>query len=163
MDLNAWKRTGLFGSHVLPGRFMFGGRRMGQAPDWKERAWKAVDGYDTLVARAAGISDDAARSSILGWVGRTNVPGSPAERYNVVVADLAGMPEPEMAMKRTEDLEDVVAEFETMVENALSSFGTIPKPSAGGVVSPEGGLTTKGVIVGAVAVLGLIVLPLALE
>jgi hypothetical protein len=95
---------------------------LGQTVDeWYRRALDAAEAFDSLLKRSAYLADEGLRGEILLWVGRPDVPGSPAERYSRVTEDLAEVnsvdppafsfyTEP-VAVDRVTDLEAVLQEF----------------------------------------------------
>lgn len=137
-------------------------RRLGQEDlvSWYRRAWRAVGGYDRLMTETASIANDDARGAILKWVGRTDIPGDPAERYAKLRADLEGVeksdpPEyswfsEELGQKRVIDLEAVNAEFNAKVAGAIEQYGTLEEipPEARtfplGTVLALGGIAAAG-------------------
>jgi hypothetical protein len=58
---------------------------LGQAAiaDWQTRAQAAVSAFDALLERAKNIGNLDARGALLEWVSSPEVPGAPAERYQV--------------------------------------------------------------------------------
>lgn len=142
--------------------------RLGQTPEeWLGRARAAVSEYDRLINNASAIADPEARGEILMWIGRTDVPGSPAERYAAVRMDVgeAEVSGPvqiyaeDMARSRIMQLENAVADLSERVANALNSYGTLPAPGGAGSMTQAAGISTM-CIIGGVALLGLIVVPL---
>jgi hypothetical protein len=104
--------------------------RLGQTPDeWLRRAREAVANFDDLLAELAHVADDTARGQILMWIGREDVPGSPAERYKVVVEDLergeAAYTE-EIPVKRVEEIERAVDDLYQRVAGAGRAYGLFP-------------------------------------
>lgn len=145
--------NGLFGLSVLSQA----------APWWPGDARKAVEEYDRLLSRAALVSDADARGEILKWTGRADVPGSPAERYKVVTDALkSGAPADAALRERVTQLSDQVDEFRAMVANAEESYGTLPAPGGAGS-APARGTTAAGLALGGIALLFLVVFPLALD
>jgi hypothetical protein len=124
----------------------------------------AVRQWDDLLFRLAAVKDDGARGEILNWLGRADIPGSPAERYAVVRdALVAGFEPDEVFSKRVDDLVDKVSEMDTRIASAETS-GTLPTPKRMGAGStPEEGMALSKCLLGGVALLGLIVLPFVLD
>jgi tetrahydromethanopterin S-methyltransferase subunit B len=103
--------------------------RLGQTPDeWLRRAREAVANFDDLLAELAHVADDTVRGQILLWIGREDVPGSPAERYKVVVGDLerAAAYTEEIPIKRVEELERAVDDLYQRVAGAGRAYGLFP-------------------------------------
>jgi hypothetical protein len=108
------------------------------------------------------IENENVRGSILMWIGRTDIPGSPAERYKAVSDTIsAGVPPDAIFTDRVERLKEIVGEFGTKVATAEEAYGTLSAANAAGS-TPEGG---RGglILAGGVALLGLIVVPLVLD
>lgn len=124
------------------------------------RAMDLVGRYDALLSRLALAGDDAARGETVMWLGRADLPGSPAERYQVVVEALAseGPVDGTMFAKRLSDLNGVVEELDGRVSSAESS-GTLPAPEMGAGSTTEEGTPEGKCLAGGVALLGLFVLP----
>lgn len=123
---------------------------------------QAVAAYDALMARVPLIGDADARGEILKWIGRTDSPGSPAERYKLVAdAISAGVGPDDIFTNRVRQLQKAVAELGARVSNAEEAYGTLSAADAAGS-APEAG--TGGLcFAGGVALLGLIVVPLLLD
>lgn len=140
--------------------------RLSQADEaaWADRARAAVEAFDLLSARAQQIGNPDARRAIFEWVSTPGVPGTPAERYKVVVDDLTqGTPWAEISQKRVSDLELMDTMFDTKVKQAEQSYAPISQPEAPGVTaSRAGALSTTGIVLGAVGILGLLVVPLVI-
>lgn len=129
---------------------------------WPASAREAVSAYDALMGRVPLIADDDARGEILLWVGRTDLPGSPAERYQAVSSALAAGAQPDAMLKGIVDqLKDVVAELSAKVGNAEEAYGTLSVADAAGS-TPEAGMNGL-CFTGSVALLGLVIAPLLLE
>jgi len=139
---------------------------LGQADgqDWQARAQTAVAAFDLLLARAKDIGDLDARGALLEWVSSPEVPGTPAERYRVVSEDLAqGTPWMDISQKRVSDLELMDTLFETKVLQAEQAFSPVGHPAGpGSIVSMGGAFTPTGIVLGAVGILGLLVVPLVM-
>ncbi len=125
---------------------------------------KAVAQFDALLSRLAMVKDDGMRGDILKWIGRSDVPGDPAERYKVVVDKLVSGAEPDdVFAKRVSDLKADVSELEAKVKDA-ESYGTLPAPkSMGADEVPDQGTHMGMCLAGGIALLGLIVVPLMLD
>lgn len=125
---------------------------------------KAVMQFDALLSRLAMVKDDDTRGEILKWIGRSDVPGDPAERYKVVVDKLVSGAEPDdVFAKRVDDLKGVVSEFDAKVKDA-ESYGTLPAPkSMGADEVPNQGTRMGMCLAGGIALLGLVVVPLLLD
>lgn len=135
--------------------------RLGQE-DLLSKGRQEVEAYDFLLGRVSMIADDTARGDILKWVGRSDMPGSPAERYKVV-ADGVARSETEDGFfgDRVEQLRGIVTELGARVDNAERAYGTLLAPAGAGS-TPEAG--TAGLcLAGGIALLGLVVVPLLLE
>jgi hypothetical protein len=124
---------------------------MGAEPsDWEARGRAAVEGWDEWLGRAAGIRDDRLREEVIAWVGRSDVPGSPAERYQKVVDDLRSpSADPERAETRVKQLENQVDLLKSRVLKAELS-------QVGDAVAVGGRLTSQGWALVVVAALGLV-------
>lgn len=142
--------------------------RLGQSPDsWLGRARAAVSDYDRLLGEAATVADTDARGEILKWVGRSDVPGSPAERYAAVRMDVQraeadGAPaaySERTAQARVEQLEDAVRELDANVSRAIEAYGALPAPEGAGGAT-QAADSTAMCVTGGIALLGLVVLPL---
>lgn len=135
--------------------------RLGQnSGNWVARAADAVLAYDALVRRLAEIASADARGQILDWLGREDVPGSPAERYAAVRGDLeAGIPYGEIEINRAAQLEENVRELESRVENALAGYGTISAPATGAETVSWAGLSRSGLVAGGIGLLALVAIP----
>lgn len=145
-----------------------GRARLGQTPEeWLGRARAAVAEYDRLINNASAIADPEARGEILMWIGRTDVPGNPAERYAAVRMDVgeaevsgpAQIYAENVARSRIGQLEKAVADLSERIANALNSYGTLPAPQGAGSVTQAAGISMMCVI-GGVALLGLVIVPL---
>jgi len=136
--------------------------RLGQEAWWPDQAAKAVADYDKLVARVSQIANDDARKTILDWIGRSDLPGSPAERYQVVSTALAsGVPADQMLQDRVSQLRAAVASLTAKVDSAETAYGTLSAVKAAGSTSEA---DVRGlVITGSIALLGLIIAPLLLD
>lgn len=139
---------------------------LGQAEsqDWQARAQAAVSAFDILLGRAKDVGDLDARGALLEWVSLPGVPGTPAERYRVVVEDLAqGTPWVDISQKRVSDLELMDTLFETKVIQAEQAYSPVGQPvQAGSIVNLKGAFTPTGIVLGAVGILGLLVVPLVM-
>lgn len=132
---------------------------MAQASWWPDEARDAVASYDDLMGRLSAIADDV-RGDILEWLGRTDVLGSPAERYQVVTEALSQGVEPDEVLRgRVGQLKAFVSEFAAKVKNA-ETYGTLPAATATGG-TPEASMNEL-CLTGGVALLGLVVVPLLL-
>lgn len=139
--------------------------RLSQADEaaWGDRARAAVEAFDLISARAQQIGNPEARRAILEWVSTPSIPGTPAERYKVVVDDLVqGTPWAEISQKRVSDLELMDTMFDTKVKQAEQSYTPLSQPEAPGATARGGALTTTGIVLGAVGILGLLVVPLVI-
>jgi hypothetical protein len=143
--------------------------RLGEGPDeatlasdYRIRADAALQNFDILLGRTSEIDNLDARRALLGWVSTPDAPGTPAERYRVVAEDLSrGAPFSDVAQKRLGDLETMNAMFESKVKQAEQAYATKAEPAPAGATSkPGGGLTTTGIVLGAGALFGLLVVPL---
>lgn len=142
--------------------------RLGQVPeqpyaDALKNATREVRHWDELLYRLAAIRDDAARKDILDWIGRADIPGSPAERYAAVRDTLvAGYTPDEIFAKRVDELDYMLATLQDKIVEAEAS-GTLPAPKKMGAGStPEAGIS-ESCVLGGVSLLGLIVIPLLLD
>jgi hypothetical protein len=125
-------------------------------------ASEAVALYDSLVARVSNIADEEGRGEILKWIGRADVPGAPAERYQVVRNGVASGEAPDgLFMDRVKQLKEINAELSAKVINAEKAYGVLSAPEGAGS-RPEAGMGGL-CLAGGVALLGLVVLPLVLD
>jgi len=128
-------------------------------PTVTERAQAAVTKYQSLMARLNDVNNAEAQLEIRNWLGDSNTPGTPAERYGVVEADLmAGQPDPTLQAKRVSDLESLLADFESRVAGAEAAYGT----STDGQIAGSG-LSGNDLAMLALAAVSLFVLPFVLE
>lgn len=139
-------------------------RWLGQSPgDWLARALRAVAEYDRLLKEAAAVADAEARGGILEWIGRADLPGSPAERYEAVRQDAvagAGQFGEELAQRRVAQLEDVVSELSARVSGAIAAYGALPARGAGDAAEAR---TVALLFAGGLALLGLVIVPLLID
>lgn len=145
--------------------------RMGQATSaaawWPSEGLATVQAWDALLARTAKLADKNAQTQILDWVGRSDTPSSPAERYQVVVNDINSQFSPstdaEIASlrQRLDQLESFLHQLEAKVKAAEQSSGALPASSEARS-TPERDMMMECVTAG-IALLGLIILPLVLD
>jgi hypothetical protein len=142
-------------------------RSLGQAEEWKARAQKAVDQYEELLRQASMIADEKTYAEILVWVGNSNMPGSPAERYFVVSKDLqesvSGPVDSEQVAGRTARLELLNDQLYGKVNFALQAYGSLPAPGERAGGKPERASTATWCAIGGIALLGLVIMPLLLD
>lgn len=127
------------------------------------RAQVAVTKYDALLGRVANIGNEAARNEMLTWISRSDVPGTPAERRNVVAQDLANSgvgTTLDTLAKRISGLEEINNTFEAKVKVNEQAYPSVQNPKESGQVKVEGVFTKTGIVLGVVSVLGLLVVPL---
>ena len=140
---------------------------MGQqdTTSYMARAQAAVSQYDSLLKRISDIADDAARNDLLSWISTSSVPGTPAERRNIVAADMAnpGAVGLDVMTKRLGDLEEMNKTLEAKVKTAEQGSASTKNPQEPGLVKRSGVFTPTGIALGAVSVLGLLVVPLMLR
>jgi len=115
--------------------------RMGQdtqtAQAWFERAKKALERYETLKSRSALISDKTARETVLAGLGKSDVAGSPENRYMLVKDDFTGAVAQEgvgafnveSRQKRVSDLEAYNDQFGAKVDAAVKTYGIDSAPA----------------------------------
>lgn len=133
-------------------------------PSTSDRARVATKEYESLISRVGGVADDREKSRLVDWVGSWNIPGSPAERYAVVVSDLKdSQPDPVLQAKRVSDLENVLLEFRAEVSKAEAAYGTVTAADRGQVLDASGELTGKGIAVVAVAIASFLILPFLMD
>lgn len=124
------------------------------------RAQAATAKYDELLGRISNIGNEAARNELLSWISRSDVPGTPAERRKTVGEDLAnpgvGV---DTQIKRVGDLEEMNKALEAKVKAAELAYASVQNPKEG-QVKENGMFTTTGIVLGAVSLLGLLVVPL---
>lgn len=149
--------------------------RMGQAVAantssaawWPAEGLSTVQGWDALISRVSQIANQAAQSDILKWVGRSDMSGSPAERYKMVADDLNTKFTPSTdaqiseLRKRLDVLESFKGELEARVKTAEQSYGLLAA-SPGAVSTPEHDKMMQ-YVTGGIALLGLIILPVILD
>lgn len=148
-----------------------GAARMGQTTSsaawWPSEGLATVQAWDALLSRTAKLADKDAQTQILDWVGRSDTPSSPAERYQVVVNDINSQFSPstdtEVASlkQRLDQLKNFVAQLEAKVKAAEQSSGALPASSEARS-TPEQNMMMECVTAG-IALLGLIILPLVLD
>lgn len=152
-----------------------GGRpvRMGQEAPSTSAAWWPTEGlsaaqaWDALIARVSQIANEGAQNEILKWVGRSDIPGSPAERYKVIVDDLNRKFTPSTEgqisdlKKRVDVLKSYAGELEAKIKSAEQAYGMLSASSGAG--STPGHDRTMEYVAGGIALLGLIVLPVILD
>lgn len=143
--------------------------RMGQASAawWPSEGLSTAQAWDTLLSRVSQIANADAQGQILQWVGRSDVPGSPAERYQVIAEDLSsnyspsGDEEVSALMKRLDLLKSYTSQLEAKVRNAEQSFGALSaSPEARS--TPERDMMME-CVTGGIALFGLIIMPLILD
>lgn len=146
------------------GRPTNGSSRLAQAAGaLQKEAQDTVGAYDALLARVALVSDADARGEILKWIGRADVPGSPAERYKQVRDAIAsGTLADPLFRDRLTNLEDQTNELKGKVENAEATYGTLSAPVGTDSGSGRGDMTML-CVAGGIALLGLIVVPLLFD
>lgn len=136
---------------IVPGKVPIR-RTLGQTDEeWRARAQKAIQDYDALVSELSSVPDDTARGEILKWIGRSDLPGAPAERYESLKMDLHRGP---MNPQKVGQLEEIVKEFGFK----LSTSGLLPAPSGAGSRTEVGVMTWC--ILGGIGLLSLVILPL---
>lgn len=144
--------------------------RLAQTPaqDWLPMAQAAVKKYDQLLQVASRIANADARGQVLLWLGRADVPGSPAERYTAVVRDISqaqvsgweavyGTESP-IARDRAWQLEKIVEEFGSRV----TGYDLLPASTEAGSTSEFWDKSTL-CVAGSIALLALVVVPLLLD
>jgi hypothetical protein len=136
--------------------------RLGQASAWwPQEGVDAVSTYEGLMARVPLIADADARGEILKWVGRADIPGSPAERYNAVSNGLVqGGIGDDVMRGRLDQLKAINAELSARVSNAGKAYGMLSAADAAGS-TPEAEMAGL-CMAGGIALLGLVIVPLVL-
>jgi len=130
------------------------------------RASAAVAKYDDLLNRISEISDTPTRNDLLSWISDASIPGTPAERRQMVGEDLKN---PSVAnstpvgMQRVQSLEQINDQLQAKVEKAEASFPPIRNPNQPGQVKVGGLFTPTGIGLGIVSVLSLLVVPFVLK
>jgi hypothetical protein len=159
-----WQRPRFLGSAL--GAFGAPSPALGQFQQvaWRARAQAAVGKFDDLLRRIATIGDAGARDALMAWIGSPTQPGTPAERYKVVVDDLAqGTSWNDISEKRLLDLEGVVSQLEAEVSKAEQSYPAAANPNPPGAIRTDRGyITATGLALGALGLLGLVALPIYL-
>jgi len=136
------------------------------AADYVARAQAAIAQYDDLLKRIANIGDKATQNDLLSWISRADVPGTPAERRKIVGEDLVNPPlaaNSYTGMKRVGDLEEMNKLLDAKVKKAEASFPSISNPNAPGQIKLNNVFTPTGIALGAVSILGLLVVPFMLK
>ncbi len=129
---------------------------------WPEEGYVAASRFDELLSRVALLADDGTRGDILKYVGRSDIPGSPAERYQTIVNSLGGEPlDPEILRDRLNDLNVALSEIEARVKNAETAYGTLPASAEAGGTSDGGKM--GACFAGGVALLSFVILPIILD
>lgn len=145
---------------------------MGQASEeWLLRAQAAVSEFEGLFERAGRISDANARGALMRWIGREDVPGNPAERYKVVMVDLAeaeggilAAVGSDITESRVSQLEAITVEFHSKIASAEAAYGTIPAPAdAGAGFVPGTGISRSGFFAGSIGLLALVAIPFLVD
>jgi len=130
-------------------------------PTTAERAQTAVAQYQALMARLADVNDANAQLEIRNWLGDSNTPGTPAERYQEVENDLSqGQPDPTLQAKRVSDLEALLPDFESQVAGAEAAYGT---KTGDETSSADGVFSGNNLAMMALAAVSLFVLPFVLD
>lgn len=131
---------------------------------WRARAQASVTKFDDLLRRIGKFGDAGERDALMAWIGSPMQPGTPAERYKVVVDDLAqGTAWNDISEKRLLDLEGVVTQLESEVSKAEQSTPAAANPNPPGAITTDRGyITATGLVLGAVGLLGLVALPIYL-
>lgn len=145
--------------------------RMGQATSsaawWPAEGLSTAQEWDALISRTSQIADADAKGEILKWVGRSDIPGSPAERYKVIVDDLntsyspATEAEVSELKNRLDLLKSYKSQLEAKVLNAEQAYGTLSAPAGAGSTPEQDRMMEC--VTGGIALLGLIILPLILD
>jgi len=148
--------------------------RMGQSAPapaaplwWPSEGLAAVQAWDALVARLAKVQNPDAQKEILAWIGRSDTPGSPAERYQVVADDVRTNYSPltqeqvDALRRRVDQLEANASEFEARVKNAEQAYGVFVA-STEAPNMPEHDMMME-CVTGGIALLGLVIMPLLLD
>lgn len=147
--------------------------RMGQAVAspaatwWPSEGLSTVQAWDSLISRVSKLANADAQTQILQWVGRSDIPGSPAERYKVIVDNINGRVSPSSdedissLRNRLDHLKGFTSELEAKVKNAEQAYGVFVA-STGATSTPERDMMME-CITGGIALLGLIILPLILD
>ncbi len=135
---------------------------------WPSEGLSSVQSWDALIARLAKTSDPEAREKVLEWIGRSDIPGSPAERYKVVVDDLnrnfmPSTPEQIASLRnRVDQLEANTSQLEAKVKNAEKTFGVYVASTAEAPSMPDADMMME-CVTGSIALLGLVIMPLLLD
>lgn len=145
--------------------------RMGQetavAVWWPSEGLASIQQWDALVQRASQIANEDARREILEWIGRSDIPGSPAERYETVATDIQNRITPattadvEIVRARLDALNRYVSELDAKVRNAEQAYGLLSASPEAGSMSERSMMAEC--ISGGIALLGLVIFPLVLE
>lgn len=142
---------------------------MGQAASsaaawWPAEGLATVQTWDSLISRVSKLTNPEAQAQILDWIGRSDLPTSPAERYKVVVDALNSNASPvtddeiNTLRKRLDVLKSFTIELEGKVKNAEQTYGVFAA-STGAASTPERDMMMVCVAAG-IALSGLIILPL---
>jgi len=145
--------------------------RMGQeasvAAWWPAEGLASVQKWDALLTRASQLADEGARQEILQWISRSDIPGSPSERYQVVVADIRNRITPKtdaeaaIVRARLDSLNQHLGELEARVNKAEMAYGLLPASDGAGSRLERSKMAEC--VSGGIALLGLVILPLVLD
>lgn len=134
---------------------------------WPAEGLSTVQTWDALLSRVSKISNPDSQKDILQWIGRSDIPGSPAERYKVVVDDLNTKFTPSTneqittLRNRLDQLKENTSQLEAKVKNAEQAYGVFVA-STGATSMPDHDMVME-CVTGSIALLGLIILPLILD
>jgi hypothetical protein len=134
---------------------------------WPAEGLATAQAWDALVSRVSQIANEGSQAEILDWIGRSDIPGSPAERYKMVVDDLNSKYSPSTSeditqlKSRLDTLKSYKSQLEATVKNAEQSYGTLSAP-AGASSTPERDMMME-CVTGGIALIGLVILPLILD
>lgn len=144
--------------------------RMGQeasvAAWWPTEGLTSIQRWDALLSRVSQLADPGAREEILQWISRSDIPGTPAERYQVVVADIRNRITPStpseavIVRDRLDSLNRHLGELEAMVNRVETAYGLLPASTEAGSRMERGMVEC---VSGGIALLGLVILPLILD
>jgi hypothetical protein len=114
---------------------------MGQTTpfQWYQKAKAETAKFAGLLERTAKVANRTAREEILGWLGKSDVRGTPAYVYASVMSDIAENVEAysppnydayqvSRRRERVAELDSVNKDFERKVNQATATYGELPEP-----------------------------------
>jgi hypothetical protein len=134
---------------------------------WPSEGLASVQAWDALISRVSKITNPDVQQEILQWIGRSDIPGSPAERYEVVVNDVTSKFTPTTdeqiasLQNRLDQLKANTSQLEAKVKNAEQAYGVFVA-STEAPSMPDHDMMME-CVTGGIALLGLVIMPLILD